>query len=244
MEQTVLRSCDRILANTPGNRRALLETYRFLAGEKVEVVTNGYDRSAVAQASSVDAEAGDYDMLYFGEMYPGMIDLLLDAVDLLVEKGSPYVPRIGVYGWITPHDLDRLRRRGFEKRIEFRGTLSYADSIATMAEARSLLLLLWHDEEQTKCVPSKLYPYLAAGPPVVAIAPRGDATEIVDDTGAGVSISATDPSAVADRLEEVVKRIRQGGIPTDRKEERIRQYSLDSLVDRIDEMLTAEVNAW
>lgn len=244
MEQAVLRSCDRILANTPGNRRALLETYGFLSSEKVEVVTNGFEDLEVGRESDADVAAGDHDMLYFGEMYPGMINLLLDALDVLVERDSPFVPRIGVYGWITPDDMDLLRRRRREKQVEYLGALSYVDSIAAMAKARSLLLLLWHDEEQTKCVPSKLYPYLAAGPPVVAMAPRGDATDIIEETGAGVTICESDPAAVANRLEEVVTRIRGGGIETGRREDRIGQYSLDSLVDRIDGMLTTEVDAW
>jgi len=244
MEEKVLRSCDRILANTAGNKRALLETYKFLSDDKVDVVTNGFDDSVGRSQPRLDSSVAEFDMLYFGEMYPGMLNLLLDALDALVRKDSPFIPRIGVHGWITEKDLEEIRRRGYEKQIEFRGALSYTESIEAMAQARSLLLLLWHDRDHAMCVPSKLYPYLAAGPTVVAIAPSGDATEILERTGAGVAITETDPERVAASLEDVVSAIRSGAPRMERREDIIQEYSLDSLVARIDAILTDEVSAW
>jgi hypothetical protein len=240
MEAAVLKRCDRVLANTAGNRQVLLDTFDFLDESKVEVVTNGFDDAAKDGAPPADGQAEDFDMLYFGEVYPGMLDLLLDSLDVMVRNNSPRIPRILVYGKITNEDLETIRRRGFEEVIEFRGLLPYVESVTAMKRARSLLLLLKHGANFETCVPSKMYPYLIAGPPVIAIAPEGDATDTVERTGAGVAVTSPDPEVVASRLEEVVGQIRSGGLRTDRREREIEQYSIDSLVDRIDRILCEE----
>jgi len=182
-------------------------------------------------------------MLYFGELYPGMVDLLLDALDVLVRKQSPHTPRIAVYGWMTQDDMDEIRRRGHETRIEYRGALSYVQSIAAMSRARSLLLLLWHQGDHDRCVPSKLYPYLFAGPPVVAIAPDGDATKIVESTGVGVTVTESDPEELAGRLEDVVAKLRSGDLHTARREDEIRKFRIESLSERVGGILTEEAQS-
>ena len=243
MERLVLKSCDRILANTEGNKRALLDAFDFLTDGKIVVVTNGFDESFEPDATP-PAGIGDYDMLYFGELYPGMVDPLLDALDALASKQSPHSPRIAVYGWITKDDLEKIKRRGRDANIEYRGALSYAQSIAAMAEAKSLLLLLWHRGDHDKCVPSKLYPYLFAGPPVIAIAPDGDATKIVESTGAGVTVKETDPGVMASRLEEVVAKLRSGDLRTARREDEIRKFTIGSLSERVSDVLLEEARSW
>jgi hypothetical protein len=239
MEQVVLKSCDRILANTEGNKRALLETFEFLREEKIEVVTNGFDDS-IAVGEPPPEGMDEYDMLYFGELYPGMVDPMLDALDALERKRSPHIPRIAVYGWMTEDDMETIRRRGHENRIEYRGALSYVQSIAAMSRARSLLLLLWHEGDHARTVPSKLYPYLFAGPPVIAIAPDGDATKIVESTGVGVTLTESDPEEMAGRLEDVVAKLRSGDLHTARREDEIRKFTIESLSERVGGILTEE----
>jgi hypothetical protein len=248
MEAAVLKSCDRVFANTAGNKRGLLETFDFLDDDKVQVVTNGFDESLMDgganAAAATERVSVDSDMLYMGEVYPGMLDLLLDSLDVLVRKGSPYVPRILLYGLIEDEDLETIQRRGYGDFIRFEGTLPYLASFAAMKRARSLLLLLKHGANFETCVPSKMYSYLFAGPPVIAIAPEGDATAMVETTGVGVAITSSDPEQVAARIEEAVAQLRGEGLPTKRRQSEIERYTIDALAERVDRILSDEVSAW
>ncbi len=66
-----------------------------------------------------------------------------------------------------------------------------------MRAAHALVLLLPADPAWASCVPSKLYPYLASGRPVLVLAPRGDAAAIVEEARAGVALDAFAPDAAA-----------------------------------------------
>lgn len=78
------------------------------------------------------------------------------------------------------------------------------------AQAGALLLTLVDDPLIAQTVPSKLQSYLAAGVPIV-VAVNGEAAEIVDASGAGITCPADDPAALA----TAVARLK--AMPSDRR---------------------------
>jgi glycosyltransferase involved in cell wall biosynthesis len=53
-------------------------------------------------------------------------------------------------------------------------------------------------------VPSKLYSILAAGRPILAVAPtESDAARIVEESGCGIAVDPDDPAAVASAIREL-----------------------------------------
>lgn len=197
LESWVLRRADIVVANTPGNRDALLESFQWLDPGKVVTITNGFDPADVGDTASDGAI--DADIVYFGEIYPRMLALYLDALSVLRSRGAA-VPRLKVYGLMSEDDRARVRERGLEDSIEFMGAVPYRESLALMKRARALLLLLPAGDVWRTCVPSKLYPYLFADARVLALGPEGDASRILTETGRGVTISSEDPEHIADAI--------------------------------------------
>ncbi len=246
LERRILRRCDRIIANTPGNRSALLDTFAFLDRSKVTVITNAFEVNEpdmVEEGEEQDHAGGarECDFIYTGEIYLGMLDLLLDAMRIIAGRKSAFQPVIHIYGLIHQQDLAEISRLGLEENFKYYGFVPYRRSLRIMKDAKALLLLLPHGGDSTSWVPSKLYRYLGSGRPVLGIAPQGDATCIIEETGAGTAITDTDPEAVADKLCDFVSSLRRGTPPVERNEEEIRRYSMDAIVSQLDGILMEEM---
>ena len=210
MERWVLFGCDRVIANTAGNREGLLKSFGKLDPGRVVTIPNAFDTDTMPVAARADDAALACDIAYFGEVYPGMLDEYRDAVRLLVARDAGAAPVLHVFGRVTDDDVARVARDGLSAHIVFLGVVSYTRSLALMRSARSLLLLLPEGEAMATCVPSKLYPYLFTGRPVFALVPRGDAARVVTETEAGMVVAPGNVGATADALQRFVEAVRSG----------------------------------
>jgi glycosyltransferase involved in cell wall biosynthesis len=236
MERTVLRRADLVIANTPGNRAALLRANPDLDGAHIRVSTNGYDASLFAPASIPEQPSETADLTYVGEVYDGMFARLGAALASIRERNPAHVPRIAVYGTIHAGERRRITALGLDEFIEDRGFVPHEQSVAAMKTARALLVLLPPHERWRTCVPSKMYWYLAARRPIIAIVPEGDAADLVRGMHAGRALTHDDAAAVGRELEAWVlagratPATRLSGQGTER-------YSMDAIVDELDSML-------
>jgi glycosyltransferase involved in cell wall biosynthesis len=210
LERWVLFGCDRVVANTIGNRDALLVSFPHLDPSRVRVVPNAFDTDTMPVAADANDPGLACDIAYFGEIYPGMLDAYFEAMRVLLARDCEGAPRLHVFGRVDAADVRRVAHSGLGSHIVFKGVVSYTRSLALMQSARSLLLLLPDGESMATCVPSKLYPYLFSGRPVLALVPPGDAARVVTETASGEVIAPGDPAATALRLRAFVDRVRRG----------------------------------
>jgi glycosyltransferase involved in cell wall biosynthesis len=238
LERWVLFGCDRVIANTAGNRDALLASFPRLDTSRVRVIPNAFDTETMPEAARPDDPALACDIAYFGEVYPGMFDAYLEAVRILVARDPQSAPRLHVFGKVTPDDARRVQRDGLASHVVFMGVVPYARSLALMSSARSLLLLLPEGDTMATCVPSKLYPYLFTGRPVLALVPPGDAARVVAETGAGDVVAPGDAASTAARVMAFVERVRRDQIATrSGRDERVAPYAMDRVALRVHEVL-------
>jgi hypothetical protein len=236
MERRVLRSADIVIANTPGNRDALIAANPDLDRNRIRVSTNGYDASLFAPGTLPGGPAETADFTYVGELYDGMLERFGAALASIRERDTGHVPRIAVYGTINAPERRRIDALGLGAYIEDRGFVPHRESIGAMQRARALLVLLPPQERWRTCVPSKLYWYLAARRPIVAVVPEGDAADLVRRLRAGHALVDSDPDAVGRSLEDLVVSARASA-PQALDMPGAKQYSMDAIVAELDAML-------
>jgi hypothetical protein len=236
MERRVLRSADIVIANTPGNRDALIAANPDLDRNRIRVSTNGYDASLFAPGTLPGGPAETADFTYVGELYDGMLERFGAALASIRERDPGHVPRIAVYGTINAPERRRIDALGLGAYIEDRGFVPHRESIGAMQRARALLVLLPPQERWRTCVPSKLYWYLAARRPIVAVVPEGDAADLVRRLRAGHALVDSDPDAVGRSLEDLVVSARASA-PQALDMPGAKQYSMDAIVAELDAML-------
>ncbi len=235
LERRVLSAADLVLANTRGNRDALLASFPALAPGRVDVLTNGFDDSMLDAPAETTSESAD--LTYVGEVYPGMMDLYVDVVARLAKDDPAGAPRLAIYGNVDPREWRKVVERGLESRVERRGFVSHEESLRAMRRARGLLLLLPQRESWRTCVPSKAYPYLASGRRVLALVPEGDSAALVREAGIGEVIVGPDTAAAAATLARFVVAVRRDGGPTTPVPPQVRAYSHAAIAARLDGLL-------
>jgi glycosyltransferase involved in cell wall biosynthesis len=107
-------------------------------------------------------------------------------------------------------ELERAEEQGLGDRIELPGYVSRRKSMEFQRDSEALLLLLPDVGDRNKDVPSaKLYEYLAAGRPILALVPKdGTAASIVRETRMGIVVPPDDAAAIEAALAELVRQWR------------------------------------
>ena len=238
LERRVLVSCDRIVANTPGNEEALREAFPNIDREKTAVITNGFDDEIVGAPGSLDDSALDCDFVFTGAMYRRMLNVYLEALEVLRSNGKQRIPVLHIFGDEDDELKTKVREDGFERSIVFKGSVSYEESLWVLKHANALLLLfIAHDEVYRRSVPSKLYAYLFSGTPYFALVPDGDAAELLERVGGGVVVKSLEPREIAAKMVLFLESMSKGTGEFGRNMDVLSDYSWSRLSSKFDRLL-------
>jgi glycosyltransferase involved in cell wall biosynthesis len=199
MERRVLSGADHIVTVGETWRKEFLEN----GAGAVTVITNGYD------PEDVPMERPPLDKK-FSLVHIGSIGKNRDARALweaLAEKaGNDRVFaekfELRLVGNVDFSVMDSIREAGLEDytvRIDF---LSHDEAMKAQQSAAVLLLLINNSDDARGRLTGKIFEYLAAGRPVIAIGPAdGEAAMLLESTGAGKTASYDDKKEMATIIE-------------------------------------------
>lgn len=208
---------------------------------RLQLIENGYDEESFAEASTGAALNPDrLTLLHSGIVYPSERDptRLFDALHLLKTQHADVFERLRVRFRAAVHD-DMLRamarEAGVESAIEIFPAIGYRDALAEMMSADGLLIL-----QAANCnaqIPAKLYEYLRAGRPILALTdPAGDTAATCRNAGLEAIAALDDAQAISAQLQRFVHSPKDGTLPTaaavDRASRRGRARTLAELLDR------------
>jgi glycosyltransferase involved in cell wall biosynthesis len=217
VEETAFRDAAACVFTTPGAARLYRERYPALA-HKVHVIENGYDEESFAGTGAPPAPAAGaggarpFVLLHSGIVYPSERDprALFAALGRLKDEGAlgpDGAPRIVVRFRAAVHEamLAALaQQHGVAAHVEIAPALPYRAALAEMLGAEALLLL-----QAANCndqVPAKLYEYLRARRPIVALTdPRGDTAAVLRGAGIHRVAPLDDAGAIAGFLADAAR---------------------------------------
>lgn len=212
LEARVLRDSALVLANTPGNAGMLRRSFPWLPPGRVQVLPNGFDparRAALEAARPVPRADGRLLVLFTGHAYAGGAPAFEALAALLA--ADPGLPRRVLFRFVGSMDPPVARLCGPLERAGLveRSPAVPADEVpGLLAGADALFYVV--PPAGRHWIPSKLYDYLLAGKPVLAVLPRGDAWDVLQRAGTGLLLETGEPSGVARGLREALDRLRSG----------------------------------
>lgn len=190
----------------------LAEILRAKYQVPVRVILNGFDPEDYPE-TMVDRSNDQFlRIVYTGMIYEGKQDPspLFAALKLLGPEAKKV--RIEFYGrYLEPARL-LAKRYGVEQQVVVHPTVPYRESMARQKAADVLLLLLWNDPRGKGLFSGKLFEYLGAGRPVLAIGPDDNvAAALIRERLAGVV--AGEPEEIASVLRRWIAIREHGPIP-------------------------------
>jgi glycosyltransferase involved in cell wall biosynthesis len=210
-ERLVAARADLLIMNTPLGRDGFQRAYPRHR-DRVVAIPNGYDPERFGAPAAVPPPRDHVTLLHAGELYTGRDPRpLLDALAELERARPAAVPpfKLKLLGQSTENRFDlqeAIRQRGLADHVELGGQVPYAAAIDAMKRADLLLVL--DTPGRRVAVPAKLYEYLGAQRPILALAePDGDVAWALRASGVASRVA---PPRNVEQIRHALEDLRAG----------------------------------
>ena len=180
------------------------QAYRELYGKPTAVITNGFspeDYDNQPAEAPPEAPPGDRERLrivYTGVVYAGRDPAPLFRALACLGPAADGI-RIEFCGGPGGAILADAAQHGVARHVLVREQVPHGEAVALQCGADVLLLLQWNNPSEAGNIPGKLFEYLGARRPILALGfDGGEMARIVQERKAG--LLANDPQAIAAQL--------------------------------------------
>lgn len=222
IEARTVRNAARVVCTTPGAVRHYRQLFPEVPPERFCLIENGYDdedfdAAEAAARAVVKPAGGPLTMLHSGIVYPleRNPEPLFAALAALLRDGSLTPARFQLVLRAPVHDAflhGLIARYGIGALVTVAPALPYRAALAEMLGADALLLL-----QAANCndqVPAKLYEYLRANKPLLALTdPQGDTWAAVRAAGIDTLAALDDAAAIGAALLQFLALAEAGQVP-------------------------------
>jgi glycosyltransferase involved in cell wall biosynthesis len=208
LEQRTLSTAAGLVTVSEPLARRLREKYH----RPTAVVLNGFAPEDFAACTGGPARGAELRIVYTGSFYEGKQDPtpLFQALRQL----GPQAARVRVvfYGPGLGQVQQFARRQQVESQVEVHDPVPHRRALELQKQADLLLLLLWNHPESEGVYTGKVFEYLGARRPVLALGqPKGVVADLLRQRSAGVMLTRADE--VAEYLRQwLTRKQRQGYI--------------------------------
>ena len=192
VEKLTVRNCTRMTFTTPGALKMYRARYPEVPATRFRLIENGYDEDdfvrATANYQPADkAQGAPLVLLHSGIIYPSERDPtpMIEALGELRREGSISPDSLRVVLRAAVHeDLlgGLIEKNGLQGLVMLEPPIPYRAALAEMLDADGLLVM-----QAANCnsqIPAKLYEYMRARRPILALTdPKGDTAATMRDAG-------------------------------------------------------------
>lgn len=198
LELFLYRQASQVIALTESFKTNLVE--RGIDANKIQVIINGVDLQRYAPQAKDPALIAQYQLEgkfvigYIGTM--GMAHGLSNVID--AAKLCPNITFLFVGAGAESESL-QIQADGLSN-VLFIPRQSKADIPKYWSLCDLALIHLKDNPTFAGVIPSKLFEIMGMGLPIVCAAPKGEATDIVEQTKAGVTVASNNPELLANAI--------------------------------------------
>ncbi|MEO2061777.1 MAG: glycosyltransferase [Christiangramia sp.] len=181
LEKKVLNAADDILVTSYTTR----EEFESKTNRPVHLITNGFDTEIEQQ----NTEHSEFWISHIGSLLAGRNpENLWLALSELLDENEDFRKkfRLKLAGRISDSVLESIQVAGLQEFLENKGYISHSEALKLQRQSSVLLLLEINSEETKGIIPGKVFEYLSANKPILAVGPANwDAEQILKKTLAG-----------------------------------------------------------
>ncbi len=208
LEKRTLRSADMLIAVSDPWAERLRRRY---SSHEIVTIPNGFDPDDFSARPVVTQK---FTITYAGVLYQGQRDptVLFAALQKLIKSKLIRPDDIRVRFYVPPEPwlVPLIQRYQLDEVVEVNGMIPRKEVLQREMESQLLLLLSWTNPKDTGLHTGKLFEYLGARRPIIAIGGnRGAMTQVLDETNAGTHLSSE--QEVGDFLVNAYQEFKLGG---------------------------------
>jgi glycosyltransferase involved in cell wall biosynthesis len=209
-EKFVLKRAAHIIAASPGFALQLENHLNGRLKGKIDTLTNGFDYGEIdCDREFLRPNDSKLRFLYAGSLYGDFNPVFfLESLAQWVEKnpGNKASIQVDFYGNCEVDYSAFASKLGLGETVRFHGFVPRRELLPLYMQADCLLLFLGFRPQAKNVIPAKLFEYLASGIQILATAPKGPATELIDKYSAGFYICEPDREKMAAIIQKIYER--------------------------------------
>lgn len=196
LEKRVLNSADQIIVTSPTTKKE----FQRLTQQPITVITNGFDEHQIHELNIDEA----FTIVHIGSLLSGRNPenfwrVLSDLVKVNADFEKYF--KLKLIGVVSKDVLETIYAYHLEPYVDLVGYVSHDSALKMQKSAQILLLTEINVKETQGIIPGKLFEYLAAKRPILAIGPKDwDVSAILEETNAGKTFNYTDDSKIKELL--------------------------------------------
>ena len=234
LERGTFAECDRMEVAWKGILKDFQSKYPTLPTGKVHHLPNGFDSADFPTVEVVDADC--FTVTYTGSMYGKRNpEVFLAAVASLVEQGAVDLRRIRLQfiGRFGNEVREMFAHPLLSPSIVVKEYMPHAESVRHLFQSDALLMIVDNFKGNEEIVPGKVYEYIGASKPIIALAPEGAVAEVIRETRSGSAVRSDDVSAVAEAFLRYYEQWSNGTIGLEQDKELVRGFERKEVAKRL-----------
>lgn len=207
-ENSVLRDADRILTVSPGVQEDLTARHEKLLDQRWSLLPNGYDRHDF-EGIEPYPDDNKLTITYTGSLYGNRNpENLLKALIELIHEDQRWKMhlRLKFVGRVAQPILEQFNQPELSGLIEYLPYIPHQESIRHLLSTDLALLIIDDAPANKGILTGKLYEYLGSGKPILALAPPGNAVDLIREFNAGFIASPGDIHQIKATLSEIMNK--------------------------------------
>ncbi len=187
--------------------------------KRVEVITNGFDNEVLAVKPEILDKK--FTISYIG-LLPKQSNpkALFKVLKKLSDADSSFKKdlKINFIGDISDEVKQEVEANNLMENVSFLGYVTHEKAIEYQKKAQVLLLLIPNVKDSKGILTGKLFEYLTAKRPILAIGPEdGDLSEILKDTNAGVVLDYDNENNMLLEIHKLYQQFKAGTLEVNSK---------------------------
>lgn len=231
LESQVLKNSDKIIVTS----RTTKSEFERITGKPISVITNGYDSNYKGGTNLDD----HFTITHIGSLLTGRNPKnLWRALSEIARENQSFRKELQLefLGVVSQDVMDSLHRFELEPYLKLIGYVSHAAALRKQRSSQALLLIEIDSEETKGIIPGKLFEYMAARRPILAVGPENwEAGELIQKTNTGEVFDYKTHSELKDVILEWFYAFKKGNLSVSPKN--IEAYSRRALTEQLAKLL-------
>ncbi len=198
LEKKVLNKANQIIVTSPSTKTE----FEQITNQPIQVITNGYDNESVV----VKALDKKFTLSHIGSLLSKRNpEVLWKVLSDLVKDDTAFASQfqLNLIGEVGEEVLKSIKVYGLDNCLNHVGYVPHNEAIEFQKKSQLLLLIEINSEDTKAIIPGKLFEYMVANRPIVAIGPEGaDVASIIKETNTGQFFNYNDYDALKTRIKQ------------------------------------------
>ena len=227
LERSVLNAADQLIVTSETTKKE----FEQITNKPIAVITNGYDTGFKGK---VDIDKS-FTIAHVGSLLTGRNpENLWRALSQLASENAVFRNELQLdfLGVVSQDVMESLNRYELMPYVKLKGYVSHAQAVRRQQGTQVLLLVEIDSEETAGIIPGKIFEYMAAKRPILAIGPKNwEVRNLINETQTGEVFDYKSTTQLKNVLLDWFKAYKKGALTVNSKN--IEKYSRKELTRKL-----------